>query len=108
MKLEKYEALGIISVLLFGAVIGGAVTYNQMDSRLENLEQRVSELSSQDRPVYSNTSAGYSLVDLFESVDQSVVSVQTTGPSSGVGSGFVYSKKGYIVTNAHVVKGAES
>lgn len=106
MKLErKIDLFGVLAILLFGSVIGGAVTYQAMDSRMTALEQKVSQLET-GNTVQINTS-GRSLPRLFEEVDQSVVAVQTAGGSRAQGSGFVYSEKGYIVTNHHVVKGAD-
>jgi S1-C subfamily serine protease len=54
------------------------------------------------------------LIDLYTRVNPSVVNVITyinqgpTGSSNGQGSGFVYDLNGHIVTNAHVVHGADS
>jgi 2-alkenal reductase len=43
------------------------------------------------------------LVNLYQRVSPSIVAIQT---SSGLGSGFVYDGQGYVVTNFHVVDGA--
>lgn len=104
---DRLEAIGVIAVLLFGAVIGGAATYQQMDSRIDALEDRVKELQPSERTIYVNESTRTSLSGLFEKADQSVVSVQTSGAKAAQGSGFVYSSNGYIVTNHHVIKGAD-
>jgi S1-C subfamily serine protease len=48
------------------------------------------------------------LVSLYETVSPGVVAIQTlTQQGGGLGSGFVYDKKGHIITNYHVVEGAE-
>lgn len=92
------------AILLFGAVIGGFVTYQDMDQRLDSISQEVDE---PQRVVYVNGSDSHSeLTRIFEEVDQSVVSVTALGTENAEGSGFVYSRKGYIVTNEHVIDGA--
>ena len=50
-----------------------------------------------------------SLIDIFEKAEPGVVRVntqrnQTEGETGGVGSGFVFDKKGHIITNAHVIE----
>jgi S1-C subfamily serine protease len=53
----------------------------------------------------SNTTT--SLPALYAHVSPGVVSIQVlTDSSGGQGSGFVYNKEGYIITNDHVVEGA--
>lgn len=107
MGLErKIEYFGIASILLFGAVLGGSLTYTHLDSRMDSLQDQVDSVESGKNVVYINTTGQNSLVHLFDQVDQSVVSVNTFGAENSQGSGFVYSRNGYIVTNEHVIDGA--
>lgn len=100
---NQLDTIALLAALLFGAVIGGTATYQQMDSRLDSMQN---QLQGQERTLYVNQSTKTSLTDLFRSVDQSVVSVNGIGAQSSQGSGFVYSKNGYIVTNHHVIDDA--
>ena len=61
--------------------------------------------------VTSPYSKKLSLIEIFENSEAGVVrvNVQRTAEDTiptGVGSGFVFDKKGHIITNAHVVEGA--
>ena len=52
-----------------------------------------------------------SLIEIFEKAEPGVVRVntqnnQTENETGGVGSGFVFDKKGHIITNAHVIDDA--
>ena len=51
----------------------------------------------------------YSLIDIFEKSEESIVQVSVVRGESdgGMGSGFVYSDEGYVITNQHVVQDAE-
>ena len=51
----------------------------------------------------------YSLIDIFEKSEDSIVQVSVLRGESdgGMGSGFVYSDEGYVITNQHVVQDAK-
>jgi len=59
-------------------------------------------------PAVVNPSSGQqeSLVSLYENVSRGTVAILTDAGSSG--SGFVYDSEGHIITNFHVVEGANS
>ena len=49
-----------------------------------------------------------SLQEIYETVIPSVVSISCVGPSGGTGTGVILTQDGYIVTNCHVVEGAQA
>ncbi|MFB6192798.1 MAG: S1C family serine protease [Candidatus Nanohaloarchaea archaeon] len=104
---RKIDLFGVAAVLLFGAVLGTVFTYNHVDSRIDSLENKVDRIEGQKVVYINGTSRGQSLVSLYQEVEGSTVSINAIGSGRSQGSGFVYSKKGYIVTNQHVIEGAD-
>jgi S1-C subfamily serine protease len=101
---RKVDVFAASAILLFGAVLGGFLTYQNLDQRMDSLE---TQIDNSERVVMINsTGRSAELTQLFREVDRSVVSVTTVGTENAEGSGFVYSRRGYIVTNEHVIDDA--
>ena len=67
-------------------------------------EEPSTQLVVQDNPYLLEST----LIDLYDRVSPGVVSIQTLDSSGGSqGSGFVYDEEGHIITNYHVVEGAQ-
>jgi len=61
--------------------------------------------------VLSSSKSNLTLIELFEKSEESVVTIKierigSATDTGGLGSGFVYDNLGHIITNAHVVDGA--
>ena len=125
-KHSRGLALGLCGVaaacLLFA---GGAVVGNMAFGGNANSDSGTSASTSDSAPTLqinskpesdsSNSSDNYDTADgmagedIYKKVNPSVVSViPTTAEGTGSGSGVIMSKDGYIITNNHVVDGAQS
>ncbi len=96
--------IGAVIVAVIFAVI--LITPTTMRSEIIVSDKPIPSAIGETTPTYSKN---LSLIEIFEKSEPGVVrvNVQRTDQSngtSGVGSGFVFDKKGHIITNSHVVK----
>jgi len=99
--------IGAIIVAVIFAVI--LITPPTMKSEMITSDKPIPSAIGETTPTYSKN---LSLIEIFEKSEQGVVrvNVQRTDQSNGtggVGSGFVFDKKGHIITNSHVIKDAK-
>jgi len=102
------------SGIFAGGVIGAAITAviivalfisppASLKPDITISKENTSSALAEVLPVYSELS----LIEIFEKSESGVVRVNVQrNDTGGVGSGFVFDKKGHIITNAHVIKNA--
>ena len=101
----------IIFVALFIVPLGTDETSIEMQNQIDKNElQMQNQIDKINNLISKETkSKPLSLIEIFEKAEPGVVQIstqknQTLSETGGVGSGFVFDKKGHIITNAHVVE----
>ena len=99
----------ILSVLIFAALACQVPGLAPVVPNAPNLPPPSPEANQAPVPVTIDTAGQQEvLVSLYERVLPGIVSLQVAGSQGGsLGSGFVYDDQGHIITNYHVVEGAE-
>jgi len=108
------------SGIFVGGVIGAAFAITIFSiifiSSSESVKQEIEIVDSfAQNPIREPVqlySKNLSLIEIFEDAEPGVVKVnvnrnEVSDGTGGVGSGFVFDKKGHVITNAHVVKDAK-
>ena len=108
--------VGSISVFIIFSIIfiipeNTDETTIQMQKQIDENELQVQNQINEINDFISEESKTLSLTEIFEKAEPGVVRVntirnQTASETGGVGSGFVFDKKGHIITNAHVIEGS--
>ncbi len=97
--------VGSISVfIIFSALF---IIPTESDETTIQMQNQIDEIN--DLILTNSKSKTLSLIEIFEKAEPGVVRVntqrnQTLDETGGVGSGFVFDKKGHIITNAHVIE----
>ena len=107
-------AVGSISVFiiftaLFILPVESDETAIQMQNQIDKNELQIQNQIDAINNIILTESKTLSLIEIFEKSEPGVVRVntqrnQTINDVGGVGSGFVFDKKGHIITNAHVIE----
>ena len=103
------------SSVFVGGVIGAAIALVIVSvlfiPQPEPVKQEIVTNIVEPEPIKPTITSKLSLIEIFEKTEPGVVRVNVHRGgveigSGGVGSGFVFDKKGHIITNAHVIKDA--
>jgi len=105
LRLLRLRLLGVIALAALVALFSGtAIAQDRGDNTLRKLNESVDALIKKVSPsVVQILVTGYGPI---ESGDRSNTAV-VIGRQRAIGSGFVIDPEGYIITNAHVVTGAQ-
>lgn len=101
---------------VLGGAVGGAVTYTTMKSTKAPITQQ-KNTGSGNAVIAPTATGGINIPEIVTKVSPAVVGVSTKSvstnifgfnnePQEGIGSGFIFSEEGYVLTNFHVISGA--
>ncbi len=116
-KSISFIAGGLICAML-GGVSGGYGVYYMMKSDIEVSDDKsnsslYSSTTTNTSKEFASTGEALTIADVVKKVGPAVVGVDATinsssGTGNSLGSGFIISEDGFVVTNYHVIEGATS
>ena len=118
MRSRTIRIVTVTAALVAAAAVGaggGAATFAALGS--DGSSTTVRQVTVESSEPAASTTASLSVSEVYEKAYKSVVEITTTlnqssptgeQQASGQGSGFVFDAEGHIVTNHHVVDGAQS
>lgn len=112
-KIASYLLVSIVSVGLFvGLIHYDVINLSDNNNSAQNDQAFQLNSSSGSGVAKVNSTSNLTLQEIADKVIPSIVCIQTFNLRSmqvaGEGSGIVMTKDGYIITNAHVIEGANS
>ena len=120
MRSRTTRTVTVTAALVAAAAVGaggGAATFAALDSE-RGATTTIQEVAAAAPQPVASTSESLSVSEVYEKAYKSVVEITTTlsqsspmggeQQGSGQGSGFVFDAQGHVVTNHHVVDGAQS
>lgn len=112
MRLSRFRRFSLVGILALGAIacvaipnLGALFGFSTPAPSVELPAESQAEGSPPPTPNLVNFED--TLVQLYQQANPGVVAIRVLGGEGGIGSGFVYNTQGYILTNYHVVEGAE-
>lgn len=110
------RSLRSLAALFATAVLGGVVAVGAVAllGGLDGDTTVITETASSPNPPLASDGAAMSVNEIYERASSGVVQITSTSgniggasPQQALGSGFVVDKAGHIVTNYHVIEGAD-
>jgi S1-C subfamily serine protease len=103
---SRFAALAAASLLGGGVALGAAALFGGLD---QGGTTTVVDASTGSVSAPLTSAKGLSIGEIYRRAGRGVVQITTTtGSGGGLGSGFVIDRDGHIVTNYHVIDGADS
>lgn len=122
-KWMKYVGVGLVGAILGGIITTSSILYVLPKSDMFKNTELYKSIKGNSVyegkvPEFTQTSEGMSLTDVVKQVAPAVVGVSTKSVSQdmfygkqqvmeGIGSGVIFSEEGYVLTNYHVIQGAQ-